>query len=64
MKIEFDQVCVLVIFLVCALLLWLGVNGEVKAAMALAVGWMVGSGYQVRHQAAKAKQPPTSEPSK
>ncbi len=47
MKVEFDQVCALVVFLVCALLLWLKVDGEVKSAMTLAVGWMVGSGYQV-----------------
>ena len=53
MKIEFDQICALVIFLICALLLWLEVDGEVKAAMTLAVGWMVGSGYQARK-----KKPP------
>ena len=48
MKVEFDQVCALVIFLVCALLLCFKVDGEVKTAMTLAVGWMVGSGYQAR----------------
>ena len=48
MKIEFDQICALVIFLVCALLLILKVDGEVKTAMTLAVGFMVGAGYQSR----------------
>ncbi len=48
MKIEFDQICALVIFVVCALLLFLGVDGEVKAAMTLAVGFMIGTGYQSR----------------
>ncbi len=48
MKIEFDQVGALVIFLVCALLLFLGVDSEVKATMVLSAGWFVGSGYQAR----------------
>ena len=48
MKIEFDQVCALVVFAVCALLLCFGVDGEVKAAMTLSVGFLFGSGYQAR----------------
>ncbi len=50
MKIEFDQVCALVIFLVCAVLLYFKVDGEVKAAMTLAGGFLFGSGYQARRQ--------------
>ena len=48
MKIQFDQICALVIFLVCCLLLAFKVDGEVKAAMTIAVGYMIGSGYQSR----------------
>lgn len=48
MKVQFDQVCALVVFLVCALLLLLKIDGEVKAAMTLAVGYMIGTGYQTR----------------
>jgi len=48
MKISFDQVCALVIFLVCAALIYFKIDGEVKAAMAMAVGFLVGSGYQSR----------------
>lgn len=51
MKIEFDQICALVIFLVCALLLFLNVDGEVKSAMTLAVGFLLGTGYQARKRA-------------
>jgi hypothetical protein len=50
MKIEFDQVCALVIFLACCLLLVFKVDGEVKAAMTLAVGYMIGTGYQARRK--------------
>lgn len=48
MKIEFDQIAALVVFGVCALLLFLKVDGEVKAAMTIAVGFLFGSGYQSR----------------
>lgn len=48
MKIQLDQVSALVVFIVCALLLWLKIDGEVKSAMTLAVGFMFGSGYQAR----------------
>lgn len=48
MKIGFDQVCALVIFCVCATLLVFKVDSEVKSAMTLAVGFLVGSGYQSR----------------
>ncbi len=50
MKIEFDQICALVIFIVCALLLVFGIDSEVKAAMTLAVGFLIGSGYQSRRK--------------
>ena len=50
MKIEFDQICALVVFLVCGVLLLLKVDGEVKTAMTLAVGFMFGSGYQARQK--------------
>lgn len=50
MKIEFDQVAALVVFVVCGLLLFLGVDGEVKSAMTIAVGFLFGSGYQVRRK--------------
>ncbi len=50
MKVEFDQICALVIFVVCALLLFLGIDGEVKGAMTLAVGFLFGSGYQARRK--------------
>lgn len=48
MKIEFDQVAAVIVFVVCAALLCLGVDGEVKAAMTMAVGFLFGSGYQSR----------------
>ena len=48
MRIEFDQVAALVIFLVCPLLLFFKIDGEVKTAMTLAVGFLVGSGFQGR----------------
>lgn len=48
MEVKFDQICALVIFVVCACLITFGVDGEVKAAMTLAVGFMIGTGYQAR----------------
>jgi len=51
MKIGFDQICALVIFAVCAALLALHIDSEVKSAMVLAVGFLVGSGYQSRKKA-------------
>ena len=48
MKIQFDQVCALVIFLACVVLIAFGLNGEVKATMTLAVGYLIGTGYQSR----------------
>lgn len=48
MKIEFDQICALVIFLVCSLLLTFKIDGEVKTAMTLCVGFLVGSGLKSR----------------
>ncbi len=48
MKIEFDQICALVIFLTCCLLLVFNIDGEVKTAMTLAVGFLIGTGYQGR----------------
>ena len=50
MKLQFDQVAALIVFLVCALLLFLKVDGEVKTAMTLAVGFLFGSGYQQRRK--------------
>jgi hypothetical protein len=47
-KIEFDQVCAIVIFLVCALLMYLGIDGEVKTTMTLAVGFLIGAGVKAR----------------
>lgn len=51
MKVTFDQVCALVVFIVCALLLFFKVDGEVKTSMTLAVGYMVGTGIQSRKRA-------------
>ncbi len=53
MKIGFDQICALVIFLTCALLLYLKIDGEVKTTMTLAVGFLVGSGIQARKKGGK-----------
>ncbi len=51
MKVQFDQVCALVVFIVCAILIVFKVDSEVKSAMTLAVGFLVGSGYQSRRKA-------------
>jgi hypothetical protein len=48
MKIKFDQVCALVIFLACIILIACKIDGEVKATMTLAVGYLIGTGYQSR----------------
>ncbi len=48
MKVEFDQVCAIVIFLVCAILMYLGIDGEVKTTMTLAVGFLIGAGVKGR----------------
>lgn len=53
MKIEFDQIGALVVFLVCALLLVLRIDGEVKVTMGMAAAWFVGSGYQARQKGKK-----------
>jgi len=50
MKVEFDQVAALIIFIVCAALMCLGIDGEVKTTMTLAVGFLCGSGYQARRK--------------
>ncbi len=50
MKIQFDQVCALIIFAVCTLLLFFHIDSEVKATMTLAVGFLCGSGYQARRK--------------
>ncbi len=48
MKIQFDQVCALIIFVACCLLIAFKIDGEVKTTMTLAVGFLVGSGIQGR----------------
>ncbi len=48
MKVQFDQVATLVIFLTCAVLLFLGIDGEVKTTMTLCVGYFVGSGIKTK----------------
>ena len=34
-----------IIIIVCALLLWKGIDGEVKSILAIAAGWVFKSGY-------------------
>ncbi len=48
MKIEFDQICAIVVFAICALLMWRDIDSEVKSTMILAAGFLFGSGYQSR----------------
>ncbi len=50
MKVQFDQICALIVFLVSAVLMCLGIDGEVKTTMTLAVGFLVGSGVQSRRR--------------
>lgn len=52
MKIEFDQVICLVIILIAAIMMALGIDGEMKSILTVAAGWAFGSGYQARHKKA------------
>jgi hypothetical protein len=54
-KVQFDQICALVVFGVCAVLIVFKVDSEVKSAMTLAVGFLFGSGYQQRRLAKGGK---------
>lgn len=55
MKIEFDQICAIVVFLVCAALICFHLDSEVKVTMTLAVGFLFGSGYQARLKSHKGE---------
>ena len=55
MKVEFDQICALLIFFGCGALLFCKIDGEVKTAMTLAVGYLVGTGVQSRRRAKGGK---------
>lgn len=50
MKIEFDQIIALVIIVGALVLIFTGIDGEVKSVLTLAAGWAFGSGYQARRQ--------------
>lgn len=50
MKIEFDQIIALVVFLSAVGLIASGIDSEVKSVLTLAAGWAFGSGYQARHK--------------
>lgn len=55
MRIEFDQIAALIVFIVCGLLLFLGIDGEVKTTMGMAAAWIIGSGYQARRKGKGSK---------
>ena len=40
MKIEFDQIIVLVVILACFILIITGIDGEVKSILAMGCGWL------------------------
>ena len=63
MKIEFDQICALVVIVGGFTLRFCGIDGEVWAVVLIASGFLFGSGYQARRKIAPGKHPPASEPS-
>lgn len=46
MKIEFDQIIVLVILLACIALMVTGVDGEVKSVFVMGCGWVFKGVYE------------------
>lgn len=50
MKIEFDQIIALVLIVGALVLIFTGIDGEVKSVLTLAAGWAFGSGYQARRK--------------
>jgi len=46
MKIEFDQIIVLVILLACIALIASGIDGEVKGIFAMGCGWVFKGVYE------------------
>lgn len=64
MKIEFDQVCALVVIIGGMILRGLGINAEVWGVVLIAAGFLFGTGYQARKKKPPATPPPTDEPSK
>jgi len=64
MKIEFDQIIALVVFLSAVGLVIFGIDGEVKSILTLAAGWAFGSGYQARRKMPPVQPPPADEPSR
>ena len=50
-----DAIGSLAIVLGCLLLIGLGLDGEVKSILALAVGWLFGGSYRAAHPTNKTK---------
>jgi len=48
MKVEIDQIIALIIVLGSLVLIFTGIDGEVKSILLVAAGWAFGSGYQKR----------------
>ena len=64
MKIEFDQVCALVVIVGGFTLRGMGINSEIWSVVLIACGFLFGTGYQARKKRPPGKQPPADEPSK
>lgn len=64
MKIEFDQICALVVIVGGFTLRFCGINSEVWAVVLIAAGFLFGSGYQARKKKPPKQPPPADEPSK
>lgn len=63
MKIEFDQICALVVIVGGFTLRGLGINSEIWSVVLIATGFLFGTGYQARKKKPPVKEPPVSEPS-